>query len=427
MTSEARTEGNGGSRRLSGRFLIGTLGVALVAAGITAAVVASRHDSPVPPAPACHAWARVPSPTRRLVLTSVFALSEQDVWLVGSGDTPHHVWTAHWNGAAWKIVPSPVLPRRNNGLEGIGGAAPDDLWATGFADHPRRANRPLALHWDGRAWSVVSTPALPGTQGSLDAVGAVSTNDVWAVGSFGHEGRYRSLIEHWDGHAWSVASIPNESERYATLSSISAASADDVWAVGYDSGAPYFTNIVLHWDGSSWRSVDVPPLRPPGSKAAGLFPLAKSVVALGPSDVWIAATAEGILINPEHPSQNQISPYFVHSNGTRWTAQRGPAPPGRNARVNGIAGNDRGVLAVGSQEISGAPFGQPVVYALHGGLWGVVSSPTMPPASRHMDDGRTNELSAVAVDRAGNAWSIGNYAASRNSELPLVERRCPAE
>jgi hypothetical protein len=78
-------------------------------------------------------------------------------------------------GAAWKIVPSPVLPRRNSGLEGIGGAAPD-LWATGFA-HPGRSDRvtrPLALHWDGRAWRVVSTPALPGTQGTLGAVTAVS-------------------------------------------------------------------------------------------------------------------------------------------------------------------------------------------------------------------------------------------------------------
>jgi hypothetical protein len=60
-------------------------------------------------------------------------------------------------------------------------------------------------------------------------------------------------------------------------------------------------------------------------------------------------------------------------------------------------------------------------------LWGVVSSPTMPTASRHMDDFRPNELRTVAVDRAGNAWSIGAYAASKNSELPLVERNCPTE
>ncbi|MDP9227266.1 MAG: hypothetical protein M3P18_26140, partial [Actinomycetota bacterium] len=166
---------------------------------------------------------------------------------------------------------------------------------------------------------------------------------------------------------------------------------------------------------------------PPGSKAAGPFPLAKGVLALGPSDVWIAATAEGILISPEHPSQNQISPYFVHWNGTRWTAQRGPAPPGGSARVNGIAGNVHGVWAVGSREVSGSPFGQPAVYALRGGLWELASSPTIPPAPSHMDDFRTNKLSTVAVDHAGNAWSIGTYAVSKNGELPLVERNCPTD
>src|SRR5205823_11017357 len=97
-----------------------------------------------------------------------------------------------------------------------------------------------------------------GTLGSsLSGVTAVSTNDVWAVGSSTQNGTAynfpRTLIEHWNGTTWSVISSPNVGSGWNLLSGVTAVSANNVWAVGYyqqgtSTTAPY-ASLTQHWDG----------------------------------------------------------------------------------------------------------------------------------------------------------------------------------
>jgi len=96
-------------------------------------------------------------------------------------------------------------------LRSVWGSASTDVWAVG--DGP--------IHWDGNAWSAVSS----GTTSRLSGVWGSASNDVWAVGPY-------STILHWDGNAWSGSSSGTQSPLYAVWGSAST----DVWAVG-DPGA----------------------------------------------------------------------------------------------------------------------------------------------------------------------------------------------
>jgi hypothetical protein len=51
-------------------------------------------------------------------------------------------------------------------------------------------------HWNGRTWTSVRLPSLPGPEGSgLSGVADISAADAWAVGSDGNAG----LALHWNG------------------------------------------------------------------------------------------------------------------------------------------------------------------------------------------------------------------------------------
>jgi hypothetical protein len=73
-------------------------------------------------------------------------------------------------------------------------------------------SRPLALHWDGSAWSSVKIPN-PGGHASLTGIAADKASDVWAVGRYLTSGptvKTRSFVLHWDGSAWRTVSGPSK-------------------------------------------------------------------------------------------------------------------------------------------------------------------------------------------------------------------------
>jgi len=100
------------------------------------------------------------------------------------------------------------------------------------------------------------TPAGLPQQSTLNAVTALTTDDVWAVGSYydGFGNDY-TLTLHWDGSSWSTVSSPNNG--YLNwLSSVSGSEPNDVWAVGsYDDGS-FEQTFTLHWNGAQWSVVD---------------------------------------------------------------------------------------------------------------------------------------------------------------------------
>jgi hypothetical protein len=104
------------------------------------------------------------------------------------------------------IVPSPFV--NNSSLNGVAAISDNDSWAVGVISGSKASNNAtLAEHFDGKSWSVISTPSVAG--GEFGVVGGVASNDVWAVGQQTSGSSIATLIEHWAGTSWSLFATPS--------------------------------------------------------------------------------------------------------------------------------------------------------------------------------------------------------------------------
>jgi hypothetical protein len=109
-----------------------------------------------------------------------------------------------------------------------------DVWAVGTATTPavpEGSNRgPLIERWNGTAFVLVAAP--PTTDArfttTLTAVAESGSNDVYAVGNFGHSG----IALHWDGTAWSNIILPAVPNSTVQLTSVTVAGPNDAWFAG---------------------------------------------------------------------------------------------------------------------------------------------------------------------------------------------------
>jgi hypothetical protein len=246
------------------------------------------------------AWQIVPTPDTTPLqdneLNSVEVVASNDVWAAGyaSDDTGRQTTLIeHWNGTAWAIVASPNVGLDDNSLVDLSAISANDVWAVGTYFNDAGYNRnphTLALHWDGSVWSVVPTSAVGNGYNTLISVSGAASNDVWAVGAFySSGGGYRVLMEHWDGTIWNVIPPPLPSQVTANLTTIDALSTNDVWAIGSVSSPSSYSPqaLSLHWDGSQWHIVR-------GVTTSDNTPrYLLGAVVVAPNDVWAVGTGTG--------------------------------------------------------------------------------------------------------------------------------------
>src|SRR5436190_12166876 len=145
-------------------------------------------------------------------LNGVAAVSANDIWAVGyygQASGANQTLIEHWDGKSWSVIPSPKVGTRDSNLNGVAAVSANDVWAVGlYSDSGARQT--LAEHWNGKSWSMVSGPNVGTNDNNFNGVAAVSANDVWAVGLYSQvSGANRTLAEHWNGKSWSVVSSPN--------------------------------------------------------------------------------------------------------------------------------------------------------------------------------------------------------------------------
>src|SRR5215472_15205947 len=96
-------------------------------------------------------------------------------------------------------------PGRESVLYAVSCTSSASCWAVGKYQNPNGASVDQAMHWNGRAWSLVTTPGDGSTvKNSLTALFAVSIR----------EGRDRSehdQVLHWNGRRWSLVTVPDPS------------------------------------------------------------------------------------------------------------------------------------------------------------------------------------------------------------------------
>jgi hypothetical protein len=216
------------------------------------------------------AWDVVPA--RGEALHGVHAVSSDDVWAVGTFND--RTLTEHWDGVSFTPVPSPSRPGRANTLEDVDGVGASDLWAVGHSDVIGFVGAlTLAEHWDGTAWRAVPTPNVGGkaVQNELTGVAVIAPNDAWAVGTATD---FRPgavpLTFHWDGSRWTR--VPSPQCGFG-LTEVDALGSNDVWAVG--------PGDFCHWDGVQWTHADAGELPNPQASLD-----LQDITVVGPANAW---------------------------------------------------------------------------------------------------------------------------------------------
>src|SRR6266568_2597255 len=130
----------------------------------------------------------------------------------------------------------PPMPGVFSRLAGVATVATDNAWAVGsYFDSSDSTTKTLIQHWDGSIWSTITSPnQSSATNNSLHGITAISSSNIWAVGSYqsSTDNQDHVLIEHYDGTSWSIVSgggITNESS--SVLSGITTISSSNIWAV----------------------------------------------------------------------------------------------------------------------------------------------------------------------------------------------------
>ena len=271
------------------------------------------------------------------ILAAVAAVSANDVWAIGessSSSGSYQTLIEHWNGTAWSVVSSPNASATLNFLSGIAVVSANDIWAVGSFQNGDDGV-PLTLHWNGAAWSIVSSPTIANIDTSLSGVAAIAANDVWAVGAFGdvnHEAR--TFTVHWNGTAWSIVPSANDGVEGNSLHAVTAIASDDVWAVGRVENVD---TLALHWDGASWSVVSTPTIPDNG------FATLDSVVALSSDSVW----AVGQFFQNSLSRSRTLTELW---NGSSWSIVSSPNRGNSHNYLKGVGAMPGGTLwAVGAR------------------------------------------------------------------------------
>jgi hypothetical protein len=308
--------------------------------------------------------------TSAATLKGVTAVTANDVWAVGS--TNDGAVIDHWNGSAWSEVSSPA--GSCCALTAVDAATASDAIAVGN-DYPAPSPGvpggpiPLAVHWNGSSWSRMTVPA--GLQGeAVNDVTMLSPTDAWAVGT----GTGGTLALHWNGSAWSRVASPNPPviDFRLRVNAVSGTSSGDVWIVGGQRGPkrPGYsgTNLpyILHWNGSAWSAVATPDI---GSDYL------VDVAAVSPANAWAVSFGGSVL----------------HWDGTAWTVAT-KLSQGAISTMTAVSATDLWVTGSGSDSL---------LFHSNGTNWDNVAKPA----------GADNLVSSTSL-QPGNVWFVGGYGPS---------------
>ena len=221
------------------------------------------------------AWKQQSSPNPGSGLNSlsdVAATSSANAWAVGSYDngvsTSPRTLIERWNGSSWKQVPSPSPGGSGSGhasvLNGVAAISATNAWAVGYyVNTTTHRVTTLVVHWNGTAWKQVPSPnpGSPVSDNQLNGIAATSATDAWAVGATGESQGHQALIVHWNGTAWKQ--VPNPSSDSNILSGVAATSSADAWAVGSTcmscgTEGQVTDTLIEHWNGTAWKQVPSP-------------------------------------------------------------------------------------------------------------------------------------------------------------------------
>jgi hypothetical protein len=312
-------------------------------------------------------------------LYSVSAPTKASAWAVGAGSlsiggqsTPVAV---QWNGTSWQ--PSALPAGLSGTLGAVSAPASNDVWATSQLNG-------YVLHWNGTAWAVAkSWKESVHNPRELTGVTAFSPADVWVFGTSGFGPGLGTW--HLSGGVWTKVTGPGG--RITMASALSPAS---MWAVGSSRTAS--DDIIVRYNGTSWRRVRSPAL-------SGLQFI--SVLAVSATDVWATGSVSGRLV-----------PRLLHFDGQHWSSVPVTAPKAVK-QLGNLASDGRGGLWINGFGASRASW---VLHYSAAGTWSSDKLVTTPI-------GGVWDL--ALIPGTASLWGVGSLGTTASSD-GVVWGRGPA-
>jgi hypothetical protein len=347
--------------------------------GVPAVAAGTASGGPPPTAPV--ATARPAAPYYGAVggLLGVGAASAGNAWAVGyAGPTSaQKILMLHWNGSKWSRVTRPsVLNGTRGQLTAIKVVSAADAWAVGDTSTAAGVTHSLLLHWNGKVWSQVTTPA-PVANGGLNAITATAAGG-WAVGYYftppGSAVDYHSLVFRLTGTRWSRVGTGLGGD--TGLNGVAVTTAGTDWATG--SVAGQLDGFLARWNGHSW--------------VASSFPLAGQFHELS----GIAAGPGGTAFAVGTDSSTSLVPLGMRWTGKKWLKVTVTAP--KESSLDAVAVAPGGAAWAGGQTLSSSGV-RTLVMRWNGAAWTRVTSPG------------AGTVYGFSFSAAGNGWAVGSVGA----------------
>jgi hypothetical protein len=163
--------------------------------------------------------------------------------------------TETWNGSEWSQHAA-AQPREATESEFLDVSCTSETACTavGVATTQeifRTTTAPLAERWDGRGWTIQTLATPRGAREfSVSGVSCTSASACTAVGSTNEAGGIVPLAETWNGREWSVQTTPILAGQ---LFDVSCTSSSACTAVGYLVASGLTHSLILRWDGRTWN------------------------------------------------------------------------------------------------------------------------------------------------------------------------------
>jgi hypothetical protein len=344
------------------------------------------------------------------IAEAVVSPVDGDIWAIGyqwayvGGVAEFRALAEHDVGHGFSVVPMPdreTAPARDF-LYGAASSSARDIWAVGTSVGSGSPDQTLVEHWDGTTWKIVTSPD-PGPFGNdLQAVTAVSSRDVWAVGAR-MDGFYQTpLAVHWNGTRWSSSPVPNAAgcTGHSILTGVTAVGSRSVWATGWcgSGGTTPDRAYVVHWDGSTWSpSVVFPQSTAPSAEST-------SISATSDHNVWVVGSS----VTGTNGATTSLTAHF---DGTRWTVGAGPPDA---LGLAGVEVRASRVWAVGDGTSPQPPFAGPAAGRLTAHGWTDRPLPASVPFGR---------LYSVTSSPSGTrVWAVGLQIVGAYDTVLAVER-----
>ena len=278
-------------------------------------------------------WSTEPSPSG-IFLNSVSCASTISCkavgWLINGTTEQMQTLIESWNGRVWSLASSPNIGTGENQLNGVSCLSATSCKAVGYFVNSSFTEQTLIESWNGRVWSLSSSPNRIGTSDNqLNSVSCVSTTSCKAVGylwkgSFG-SGPEKTLIESWNGSTWSISSSPDNGPLNNQLNAVSCISATSCKAVGYFlNGSGVDKTLIQSWNGTEWSALQSSPNNGTGDDLLNSL----SCVSI------TSCKAVGYFVNGSGVDKTLIQSW----NGTEWSAlQSSPNNGTGDNRLYGVS------------------------------------------------------------------------------------------